>query len=213
MAGSVPTIDPELSLCLAPLAPWKRETWHTKVLLALPMKSAVFSRGTTLHLPNTQRMLYPPHNTTQSFSMCVRERLSPHHRGILQGRASARWLISSEDTPFFLFLPLILVLFCSPSSSFVWVHFIYHSFPKTMNPASSYTLAFTLYTITAPHPSLKCSVGTLEEPFMDGHSMWRSGVLYPWVNGCPPSRCCYRLVKQPHRVQILLTEDFSNQRF
>lgn len=51
------------SLCLAPLAPWKRETWHKKVLLALPMKSAFFSRGTTLQLPNTQMMLYPPqHN-------------------------------------------------------------------------------------------------------------------------------------------------------
>lgn len=92
---------------MAPLAPWKRETWHTKVLLVLPMKSAVFSRGTTLQLPPTLRGCYTPHTTLPIASVCVRECLSPHHHGILQERACARWLISTEDT----LLPLFFLLY------------------------------------------------------------------------------------------------------
>lgn len=58
--GSVPTIGPALLLYPAPpplsgphWLPWKRETRHKKVLLALPIKSAFPSRSTTLQLPDT----------------------------------------------------------------------------------------------------------------------------------------------------------------
>lgn len=69
------------------------------------MKSGVFSRGTTLQLPNTQRMLYPPqHNPVlQCVCVCLRECLSPNHHGILQETSCARWLISTEDTLLLLF--------------------------------------------------------------------------------------------------------------
>lgn len=92
------------ALRLAPLAPWKRETRHKKVLLALPMKSSFLSRGTTLQLPDTQMMLFPP-----------------QHSPVLQWAGAsvflltkipffcARWLISTEDTlPPFLLLSLLL---------------------------------------------------------------------------------------------------------
>lgn len=113
------------SLRLAPLAPWKRETWHKKVLLALPMKSSFLSRGTTLQLPHTQMMLYPPqHSPVLQWAGAVS---SSSPKSYSSGaRACARWLISTEDTlPPFLLLSLLLF---SSSSCLLQVHFIYHSF-------------------------------------------------------------------------------------
>lgn len=123
------------------------------------MKSVVFSRGTTFQLPNTQKMLYPPHNTAQGFRVYVVNLLVLTIMVFFKEWPCASWLISSEDTPP-PFLPPILVLFCSSSSCYLWVHFIICSLSKMMNPASSYTSPLTLYTIRAAHPGLlKCSVG------------------------------------------------------
>lgn len=130
-----------------PLAPWKRETWHKKVLLALPMKSSFLSRDTTLQLPNTQMMLYPPQQPSASEDGC--KCLSPHQHAILRGRACARWLISTEHT-LLPFLLLSLVLFSS-SSCLLRVHFIY----SFLDGAPGFFLQpcpYVLYTIQAAHP-------------------------------------------------------------
>lgn len=112
------------------------------------MKSAVFSRGTTLQLPNTQRMLYPPHYATQCFSVCVCECLSPHHRGILRGRARARRLISSEDTLLLLFFLSSLCCSAPPLlASYECVLFTFILSPRwwTLLPLMLLPSHYTLY--------------------------------------------------------------------
>lgn len=60
-----------------------------------------------LQLPNTRMMLYPPqHNPVLQ---CVCGCLGPHHHAILQGRACARWLISTEDTCLLFFFSVLCV--------------------------------------------------------------------------------------------------------
>lgn len=202
MAASVPTKGPQLSLRLAPLASWKRETWHKKVLLALPMKSSFLSRGTTLQLPDTQMMLYPPTIPTPSASLGGCECLGPHQHAILQGRACARWLISTEDTlPPFLLLSLMLF---SSSSYLLQVHFIYHSFLDGAPCFLLKTCPDILYTIQAAHPEGSDLHGKIksgdpvEELFVAGEATRRSRGLDPWMNGCPSVWRSNGLVKHLH---------------
>lgn len=191
---------------MAPLAPWKRETWHTKVLLVLPMKSAVFSRGTTLQLPPTLRGCYTPHTTLPIASVCVRECLSPHHHGILQERACARWLISTEDTllPLFFLLSLCFsappllasyecILFTSLSLRWWWppgllLHCTLHNQPR-LCPAETYG---------GPQKG----PSWLEMLPRDQEQM------YGWTVVLFPSWCCYSLVKKLHGINV----EFVNRR-
>lgn len=163
---------------MAPLAPWKRETWHTKVLLVLPMKSAVFSRGTTLQLPPTLRGCYTPHTTLPIASVCVRECLSPHHRGILQERACARWLISTEDTLLPLFF-LLYLCFSAPPLLASDECILFTSLSLKM-VAPQLTLTHTVHCTSSLSTTKQGSElqkrtwGTHEGPFMAGDATWRS---------------------------------------
>lgn len=100
------------------------------------------------------------------------------------------------------------MFFYSSPSCVPWVHFIYHSSSETVPLASSYTPALTYCSYTSVPSTiiqgfalLKCTVETREGPFRAGDT-WRSRVLDPWMNGCPPSWCSYIFIEQLHRVYL-----------
>lgn len=156
------------------------------------MKSAVFSRGTTLQLPNTQRMLYPPQHNPVLQCVCVCECLSPDHHGILQGRVCARWLISTEDTLLLLFF-LSSLCFSTPP-----LHASYECILFTILSLRWFPPGFLLHYCLDIHytssPSTiiqgailpKCTVETPEKSSsLLGMLLGDQGVLDPWMNGGP----------------------------
>lgn len=125
---------------------------------------------------------------------------------ILQARACARWLISSEDAlPPFLLLSLALF---SSSSCLRQVHFIYHSF-WTVPPAEFLLQPCpgVLYAIQAAHresspgsaPQAQRKSGDpVEELFTAEDATWRSPGLDLRMNACPSVWRSHSLVKHLH---------------
>lgn len=149
----------------------------------------ILSRGTTLQLPNTQMMLYPP-TTPPGASVDGCECLSPHQHAILPGRVCARWLIST-DTHCLLFFFSVLCFSPPLLASYECILFTILSW--TVPLASSYSPALTNCTLYKQpilnHPGL-CPACQNKE--------WRPGrrALHGWR--------CYSEIRGSGSLVVLL---------
>lgn len=149
MAASVPTKGPQLSPS-GPTGSLEKGNMAQKGPVSTSYEIIIFVSRYNAPITRHSDDAIPP-TTQPSASVGGCECLPPHQNPILQGRACARWLISTEDTlPPFLLLSLMLL---SSSSCLLQVHFIYHSFWTV--PLAEFLLQpcpDILYAIQAAHP-------------------------------------------------------------